>query len=165
MQRLMGFSLCLWKILSHINIPVLLSSVGSCTLYLQSCRANLPWKDFIPRTEGTLQLQARSREGWAGTRQDPSKSAPAFAVALCQMVSQFPWSRREQLGWAGLSQQRVKVPGLAVPKPAQDRAPRAEGGLAEGAKSSNLAMKDSSEIKNLLRGAGSEHPMGTTLCG
>lgn len=53
MQRLMGFSLCLWQILPHINIPALLSSVASCTLYLQCWRTDLPWKAFLLRTEGS----------------------------------------------------------------------------------------------------------------
>lgn len=142
MQRLMGFSLCLQQILSQINIPALLSSVCSCTLYSQFWRTDLPRKAFLWRTEGTLQLQSRSREGWAR----PLQTCPSPCCGSVQVVSQFPWPRRHRLGWAGLSQQRMKIPGLAVLEPAQDRAPWAEGGpAAERAKSRNLAIKESSE--------------------
>lgn len=108
MQRLMSFSLCLWKILSHINIPILLRSVGLCTLYLvledwTSAVEGFPLQDR-KTSPAPSEHKLRSRKAQADIRQEePSKSVPTFAVHLWLVVSQLASSRREVPGCVGHS--------------------------------------------------------------
>lgn len=108
MQRLMSFSLCLWKILSHVNIPVLLSSGGSCTPYLvledwTSAVEGFPLQDR-KTSPAPSKHKLRSRKAWAdGRQEEPSKPVPTFAAHLWLVVSQLARFGREWSGRAGRS--------------------------------------------------------------
>lgn len=108
MQRLMGISLCLWKILPYINIPALLSSVGSCTPYLVLGDWTSAMEGFPLQVRKTspapCKHKLRSRKAWVDIRQEePSKSVPTFAVHLWLVVSQLTWLRWQWSGRAGRS--------------------------------------------------------------
>lgn len=145
----MGFSLCLWKILSCINIPALLSSVGSCTLFLHLrgpiCHGRFPLQD---RRNSPAASKKQRRQGRDQAR--PIQIWPSLCCGSVPGGSSVPMVKETETGEGRAQPAENEGSGLAVPEPAQHRAPRAERGLAaEGAERKKTQQR---EFKPAKRG-------------